>query len=150
MPDRKPDDVALFAALSGSLPELQPAPDIARAMHDRLMAQVREAPLQVVRAEEGRWVTVVAGIEAKRVRCDERTETTLWRMQPGAVLPAHVHDHDEECLLLEGSLVQSGTEYRAGDYLLVRAGYPHEDFLSPQGALFLIRGERRDSLHAAT
>lgn len=150
MPDRKPEDLALLAALSGRLPDLQPPGDVARAMHDRLMAQVRGAPLQVVRAAEGQWIEVVAGIEARRLRCDERTETTLWRMRPGAILPAHVHDHDEECLLLEGSLVQSGTEYRAGDYLLVRAGHPHEDFHSPSGALFLIRGERRDSLHTAT
>ncbi|MGH8051270.1 MAG: cupin domain-containing protein, partial [Arenimonas sp.] len=83
------------------------------------------------------------GVSIKILREDstEHSQTTLWRLKPGASVPTHQHSQNEECLILEGSIVHDGTEYFAGDYLLSPTGMRHDHFFAPNGALFLIRGE---------
>jgi len=77
-----------------------------------------------------------------RGRAEEAgTRTTLWRVQPGARVPGHVHAREEECLIVEGSIMHDGVEYFAGDFLFAYPGERHKVFDSPRGALFLIRGE---------
>jgi quercetin dioxygenase-like cupin family protein len=84
---------------------------------------------------------LLPGVTVKTLRRDDRTQTTLWRVQPGATVPGHVHSHEEECLVLEGSIVHDGVEYFPGDFLLAHPGERHRVFESPRGALFMIRGE---------
>ena len=74
------------------------------------------------------------------------TETSLWRMAPGARIPAHPHLLEEECLIVEGSLNVDGVAYGAGDYLFARAGDRDPVFHAPEGALLLIRSELRPQL----
>ena len=91
----------------------------------------------------GEWKPLLPGIHIKTLRIDRErgTQTTLWRLDPGARVPPHPHSHEEECLVIEGSIVQNGIEYFPGDYLLADTGEKHATFDSPRGALFLIRGE---------
>lgn len=136
-----PDDI-LLAALAGLLPEQEPAPAVRLAMRDRILARAAlPAGMTVVRADQGEWRPILPGIRIKSLRKGEGTETTLWRIDAGAVVPRHPHRHQEECLILEGSVVQSGVEYFAGDFLLAEPGLDHEAFHSPQGALLMIRSE---------
>jgi anti-sigma factor ChrR (cupin superfamily) len=143
MAERVPTDATLLAALAGHLPERPPSPETAARIKSLLMQRLAEPPQRVLRASEGEWEVIRPGIEIKRLRRDEQSETTLWRMAPGAELPAHAHHMDEECLVLEGSLVQGGDEFFPGDFVLALAGRDHAAFTSPRGALFLIRGELR-------
>lgn len=108
-----------------------------------IMQRTAEPTMLVVRHGEGDWREILPGVSIKVLREDtaERSQTTLWRMQPGASVPRHQHSQNEECLVLEGSLVQAGIEYFPGDYLLSPVGLTHDHFVAPQGALFLIRGE---------
>jgi anti-sigma factor ChrR (cupin superfamily) len=69
------------------------------------------------------------------------TQTSLWQIAPGGVIPPHDHIGEEECLIVEGSIVWNGHEYHPGDFLLARPGAHHEPFVSPNGALLLIRSE---------
>jgi quercetin dioxygenase-like cupin family protein len=140
---KPPIDDALLAALAGLVPDARPAPEAADALRARILAQAGAARMRVVRADEGQWAPFVPGIHIKTLRRDEAqgTQTSLWRLQPGAVVPPHPHHHEEECLVLEGSVVQEGVEYRAGDYLLAPVGEMHAPFTTPQGALLLIRSE---------
>src|SRR4249919_3300229 len=146
MTDPRADDAILLAALAGILPERQPDPDTAARLRAALLARIGAggaAVVHVIRREQGEWRTLLPGVEIKSLRRDDNsgTQTTLWRVQPGARVPPHVHSHEEECLVLEGVIVHDGIEYFAGDYLLARAGDRHQAFEAPQGALFLIRGE---------
>jgi len=143
MAERVPTDATLLAALAGHLPERPPSPETAARIRRQLMQRLAEPPQRVLRASEGEWEVIRPGIEIKRLRRDEQSETTLWRMAPGAELPAHSHHMDEECLVLEGSLVQGDDEFFPGDFVLALAGRDHATFTSPRGALFLIRGELR-------
>lgn len=142
-PRKPPTDDLLLAALAGLLPEQPPAPAASAALRARVLADARRTRTRVVRADEGEWVPFVPGIRIKTLRRDETegTQTSLWRIEPGASVPPHPHTREEECLVLEGSVVHDGVEYFAGDFLLAPAGERHQRFLSPRGALLMIRSE---------
>ena len=140
----RPDDAVLLAALAGLLPEQSPDEDIRLRLRASILAQARAASGATVHAQrlsEGDWQALLPGVTVKTLRRDERTQTTLWRVQPGATVPGHVHSHEEECLVLEGSIVHAGIEYFPGDFLLAHPGERHRVFESPRGAVFMIRGE---------
>ena len=113
----------------------------------RLQAPAPEGTL-TLRTGDGRWLPVAPGIEIKILHLDrqQKTQTSLWRLAPGAVLAEHHHRSDEECLVLEGE-VHLGDHYvRAGDYHLAKAGYTHPPLETTSGALVLIRGEMHEAL----
>ena len=143
MPER--DCVLLLGALAGLVPDQAPTDEGRLRMRAALLARLpASAPgTRVLRHAEGEWATLMPGVRVKTLRRDPAagTETTLWRVDPGAGVPPHAHRHEEECLVLEGSIVKDGVEYFPGDYLLADAGEQHSRFSSPRGALFLIRGE---------
>lgn len=133
----------LLAANAGLIPELVPVDTVRARMLANIMQRVEMPSMQVTRQNEGQWRDILPGVSIKILREDlvQRSQTTLWRLQSGASVPKHQHSQNEECLILEGSIVHAGTEYLVGDYLLSPAGMPHENFVAPHGALFLIRGE---------
>jgi anti-sigma factor ChrR (cupin superfamily) len=136
----------LLAANAGLISELAPADAARRRMLANIMKRVSAPTMQVIRRDEGQWRAILPGVSIKILRedADERNQTTLWRLQPGASVPKHQHTQNEECLLLEGSIVHANVEYFVGDYLLSPAGMAHDVFFAPKGALFLIRGEHID------
>lgn len=145
MPEHDP--AALLAALAGL--ELGPAPSMEarERMRAALMAKLppaaRAPTTHVLRKDDGEWRALLPGVRIKTLRSDPvgGTATTLWQVEPGASVPPHVHHHEEECLVLEGSIIKDGVEYFPGDYLLAEVGEAHASFHSPRGAVFLIRGE---------
>ncbi|HEU0152163.1 MAG TPA: cupin domain-containing protein [Arenimonas sp.] len=137
-----PNDL-LLAALAGVLPADAPPPARAEALRARILAAATQSRTKVVRADEGEWVPFVPGIVIKTLRRDpvEGTQTSLWRIAAGARVPSHPHTREEECLVLEGSVIHDGIEYFAGDFLLAPPGERHQPFLAPRGALLMIRSE---------
>ena len=83
-----------------------------------------------------------------RVDRATRTQTSLWRLEPGATIPPHDHSGEEECLVLEGSVDFEGRLYGAGDYLLAPPGLHHTEFVSPDGAVLMIRSELSGPIEA--
>ena len=142
-PRKPPLDDLLLAALAGLLPEQAPAAEASAALRGRILAQARQMRTQVIRADEGEWVPFVPGIRIKTLRRNEAegTQTSLWRIEPGASVPPHPHTREEECMVMEGSVVHDGVEYFPGDFLLAPVGERHKPFLAPRGALLLIRSE---------
>ena len=140
------EDYALLLAQA-----LSPVPLSAQRrerLRARVQAQARPRKLGTVRAEEGAWVGYLPGIEIKVLRLDAKsgTETALWRLNPGAQIPAHPHKLEEECLIVEGALIVDEVEYRAGDFLVASPGSRDPVFYAPEGALLLIRAELRPQL----
>ena len=136
-------DASVFAALAQALAPREPAADSRLRMRQRILADAARPRTQVLRAAEGEWKPLVPGIAIKTLRRDERagTQTSLWRIEPGAAVPPHPHTREEECLVLEGSVIHDGSEYFPGDFLLAPRGERHKAFLAPRGALLLIRSE---------
>ncbi len=139
------EQALLLMAMANDLPETRPNSAISARIHSRILASIDAAPLvgHALLKEEGDWAPLLPGITIKTLLKDPArgSQTTLWRLQPGACVPPHPHSRDEECLVLEGSIVLAGVEYHAGDFVFARAGERHGEISSPNGALFLIRGE---------
>ena len=135
------ENALLLATLADLVPDQAPAPEARDRLRATLMCAIAVPTTHVLRADEGQWLAILPGVQVKTLRRDEHTQTTLWRVQPGGTVPGHVHSHEEECLILEGSIIHDGVEYFPGDFLLALPGERHRVFESPRGALFMIRGE---------
>ena len=154
--DRPSDAPELIAPLLEGIAPAKIEPARKAALRARILASVSAeehdaAPrMELVRADDGEWVKLLPKIYLKRLRVDRvrKSQTTLWRLEAGAVLPEHDHGKPEECLILDGSLLWDGNSYGKGDYLLAPVGLHHTPMTSPNGALLLIRGELTAELAA--
>lgn len=82
--------------------------------------------------------TEFPGIEMKVLYLDRSSgaSTIMFRMQPGAVVPAHEHTALEQTFILSGSLKDDEGEARAGEYVWRPGGNRHIAH-APNGAVFL-------------
>jgi len=146
--ERLGDHADVLSALLGAIPDATLDPSRKARLRERVLARAA-APaedgslMHILRADQGEWRTFLPRIDLKLLRLDagRRTQTSLWRLAPGAVIPAHKHTGEEECLILEGGVSWDGVVYGPGDYLLARPGLLHTAFHSEHGALLMIRSE---------
>lgn len=114
------------------------------ALRRRVLERAREKPPEgTVTVRAGVWTEVRPGIEVRPLRIDRLsgTHTTLMRMRPGGVVPAHRHEQDEEFIVIEGSCRIGTHQLSAGDAHFARAGSWHEATTTETGVLVLMRGE---------
>ena len=71
----------------------------------------------------------------------EGMHTSLMRMRPGGMIPAHRHEREEECVVLEGECQIGTHRLVAGDVHIAAAGSWHEAVTTRTGVLVLLRGE---------
>jgi anti-sigma factor ChrR (cupin superfamily) len=64
--------------------------------------------------------------------------TLLLDARPGARLPAHHHDGDEECYVISGSVLTLGRRFGAGDFIHADAGTDHTELWTDEGARVLL------------
>ncbi|MBI5257554.1 MAG: cupin domain-containing protein [Burkholderiales bacterium] len=109
----------------------------------RLLARVAEDQRRqhlTVQADEGQWQPFGRGLSLKLLHQRDGVMSYLVRLAPGAVLPAHRHPIDEECVVLEGSLRIGELEVGAGGFHLGRQEVLHMPIVSEGGALIFLRG----------
>lgn len=97
-----------------------------KAIHpdDRLVANVHTAPFTTLPDSKGRDI----GQSVLQLNADEPLGVGFhaYRMAPGMTTEAHVHTAHEEFFVLEGDITDNdGTEYVAGDLVLLKAGTEH-------------------------
>ncbi len=97
-----------------------------------------------VRAHAGQWDPVSPGIERKLLWESADAVSCLLRLAPGAMVAAHGHLLDEECVVLKGS-VRIGPDLllREGDFHVGVRGVAHADTSSDAGAVVYLRGAKR-------
>ena len=151
MPQRPPDqpemlDEATVRAIGEALvPAELPAARRA-ALRERVMSFASGAPpenTETIRGAELAWHQVFPKVWAKVMKRDvaNNLQIMLFRMEPGGVVPAHAHQLDEECLVLEGEVLVGSHPVRKGDMHLARAGARHPDLWTRTGALVMVRSE---------
>ena len=69
--------------------------------------------------------TVHPGIERLSLHAFGAEHTELIRLAPGAAAPQHRHAGGEECLVLEGELIDDDGRYPAGTWLRLPVGSSH-------------------------
>ena len=78
------------------------------------------------------------GVQMKVLLRDEETGlfTGLFKIEPGGVVPDHIHQDVEQTYVLEGTFGDQEGMAQAGDFIWRPAGNRHEAY-SPDGCLIL-------------
>ena len=113
-----------------------------RRILERARDQTSEGT-RTLRAAEGEWIEIQPFVEVRELCRDDASgmHTSLVRIRPGGVIPAHRHERAEECIVLEGEFQIGAHTLCAGDVHIAAAGSWHEQVSSRNGALVLLRGE---------
>lgn len=128
---------ALLEALATS--DEPPSPSLRMRVLARV-ARLRLPPeILTVRHLDSDWQPFLPGVQSRTLHDDGTTRTWLARVEPETYIPAHTHEQDEECLVLEGSVVLNDVTLGAGDYQIARAGSRHDLVYSATGCLALMR-----------
>ena len=85
------------------------------------------------------WIETGPGNKMKVLYHDPATDllTILAKLEPGAGIPAHVHEDLEQTFVLEGSLVDNEGECTAGNFV-IRAKGSHHAPTAPNGCTMLV------------
>jgi quercetin dioxygenase-like cupin family protein len=115
-------------------------------MRRRVLRQAHEEPpegTRTLRAAEGAWIQVCPFVEVRELHRDDSSgmHTSLMRMHPGGVIPAHRHRLMEECTVLEGECQIGAHRLMVGDVHVAAAGSWHDAVTTRTGVLVLLRGE---------
>jgi quercetin dioxygenase-like cupin family protein len=120
--------------------EVEPPADLFGRIRAALASEATDLPgTLTVRAGEGDWRQIAAGVERKTLHRSQGRVTYLVRAQPGARLPGHEHDDDEELFLLEGDLSMGALTLQPGDFHLARRGIHHPTATTARGCMLLVR-----------
>jgi anti-sigma factor ChrR (cupin superfamily) len=134
---------ALGLAASGIEPSASAREKLLSRMAEAAIMQAPEpeiSPFFKLRANEGEWRELSAGISIKQLFVDDQknTVTSLFKFAPGAHAPFHKHGGVEQCLILEGDFRFNDDIYGPGDFTCALPGSIHDDAYSERGALLLI------------
>jgi quercetin dioxygenase-like cupin family protein len=146
---RSPDD-DLPQDLQDSLADAVRPAELGAEQRGRLRRRIVELAREqtpegtrTLRGSEEAWVQVAPFVEVRELRRDEAagTHTSLMRMRPGGVVPAHRHEREEEFIVLEGECYIGTHRLVAGDVHIAAAGSWHEPVTTESGVVVLLRGE---------
>ncbi|MBT8101172.1 MAG: cupin domain-containing protein [Gammaproteobacteria bacterium] len=94
-----------------------------------------------IRSGEGDWIEILPNVRKKRLKIDREAgmESYLLRLEPSATLPAHEHEADELCYVIEGDLSFGDIYLEAGDYHYARKGSRHGGVNTVNGTLLFLQ-----------
>ena len=89
--------------------------------------------------EQVPWIETGPGNKMKVIYHDPASGmlTILSKLEPGAGIPAHVHEDLEQTFVLEGSLVDDEGECTAGNFVIRAKGSRHAP-TAPNGCTMLV------------
>jgi len=86
------------------------------------------------------WVELAAGVYKQDLWSDNYRSSHMYRLEPGAMIPAYAHLQDEECMILQGEVFLGDVLLRAGEYQFAPAGSQHGDITTDVGGTLFLRG----------
>ena len=140
-------DNDLLALLDAAvMPVTMPA-NRKRALHSQILERIEQSKpdpaelLLTIRHSDGIWIQLTPTIQKKQlfIDYDKGVENYLLKFEPGAQSPAHDHQDDEYCMVLEGSISFDDIHLHAGDYHIARKGSHHGFARSETGALLYLQ-----------
>lgn len=106
----------------------------------KAIAAESSALRDVVPAGAIAWRPFLPGIELQALHESSGVMCYLLKFAPGAVLPAHRHPVDEECVVLQGSVRIGPLVLEAGSFQKVGRAVLDTDTSSDRGAVIYLRG----------
>ena len=98
-------------------------------------------PAQTQRTSEATWADYAPGIKRRLLWQHESQAAMLYHALPGAAVPHHSHEHDEECLMLAGDFFLDEVLLRQLDYQIAPAGSEHHTSNTDTGVLIYAHGD---------
>ena len=115
-------------------------------LHARVMERIAgvdngSSLFDTIRSNEGEWIEILPNVQKKLLKVDSEagTESYLLRMYPSATLPAHAHEADELCYVIEGDLSFGDLDLEAGDYHYAHKGSRHSGANTVNGTLLFLQ-----------
>jgi quercetin dioxygenase-like cupin family protein len=130
------------ALMSAQAPEAADAALAARVKR-RVLQRIAETEVGhlTVQATEGAWQPFGDGVQIKVLHEAGGVMSYLLKLEAGATIGAHRHPHDEECVVLEGSLsIGEALVVHAGGFHLARRDALHGTLSTTTGATIFLRG----------
>jgi anti-sigma factor ChrR (cupin superfamily) len=92
-----------------------------------------------IATDEVPWIETGPGNKMKVIYHDPASGmlTIVSRLEPGAGIPAHMHEDLEQTYVLEGSLVDDEGECTAGNFVIRAKGSRHAP-MAPNGCTMLV------------
>jgi anti-sigma factor ChrR (cupin superfamily) len=121
-----------------------------RRVRSRLMKSIAADSIRhhtAISADSGGWHRFLPGIERKVLQEHAGVMSYLLKFAPGAVLPAHRHPHDEECVVLEGRLRIGDLVLGPGGFHAVRQDVLDADSTTDDGCVIYLRGASPKAEH---
>ena len=113
-------------------------------VRSRLMKRIADDSTRLhekLDAGEGEWRRFLPGIERKVLHVGAGVMSYLLRFEPGAVLPAHRHPVDEECVVIQGRLrIGRDIDLGPGGFHRVGQGILDAPSTSDEGCVIYLRG----------
>jgi anti-sigma factor ChrR (cupin superfamily) len=133
---RAEDD--LLAGLAMLVPPVDPPAGLFAAIEAGIDAPSPQTA--TLRADEGEWTQQADKVWKKILYSDSRTGKSMYllRCAAGAVIPRHLHDHEEHAFMIEGEAWVGDLLVKAGDFHMAQAGSIHPETRSPSGCLVLV------------
>lgn len=93
-----------------------------------------------VRDADAGWPDFAPGIQRRVLWQHEGEASMLFFLQPGVQVAHHGHEHDEECLMLQGDLFLDDVLLQPGDYQLAPTGTDHRVTETDTGVVLFVHG----------
>lgn len=139
-----------IADLAFALPPHPPRVGLRTRLLDRIASP---APPNVgsvlIRANQLEWRSAgVPGVMMKRLFVDKQTGsvTSLLKVEPGAVYPAHRHAGLEHTYVIDGDVIFDDHELDTGDYEVAMASTDHSTVTTKEGCLLLLINNQDDEI----
>ena len=99
-------------------------------------------------AEKLDWIKITDNLDVKVLTQDheKKIQTAYWRLKPGAIVPGHYHNNDEDCLVIEGDIRFGDHQLFSGDFHSMKKGSTHPDMSTTHGALLYLKHDIHDDL----
>ena len=139
-------DASVLEALVGAVRPAELTADERASMREKIarrIANEQPAATQTIRGDSVEWATAWPNVRVKLLRQDagSNLQMVLFRIEPGGVVPGHVHSKEEECLVLEGEIFIGTHRVGAGDLHIALPGAEHDPITTKIGATVLVRSE---------
>jgi quercetin dioxygenase-like cupin family protein len=150
MKTKQTDEQALTAMAADIEPVDIDEQHQARLKH-QVMSQIKAAgPVGgiTVHASQVQWIELNQYLSIKVLVRDvkNKVQTSYWRLKPGAVIPWHSHENEEDCLVLEGDISIGEQTLFSGDFNQMEKGSAHGPITTVGGALLYLKHDIHDDL----
>ncbi len=136
-----------LAPLAGAIETQALRPEVWQNIKNRMGKHNTSLPkgIEAVYKNDGQWRSVNEKVDIKSLFIDAElgAESYLLRFQPEGTIEQHSHGNwNDECIVMEGSVMVGEAEFGPGDFHVAKRGSVHPRLYSPTGCIVFVRSRQ--------